>query len=140
MFAAFDVYIVNGKDVRSHVFYRDNADEEGDDKHRNKSRLHILSNIMKELKLVSVVNDKQTQTPMSSPIRVSVKQFYADKGPATIFTGCKKILDRIDNDLFEYTTDGLIFTPSNLGVGAEEVGKVGPLKKITWRFFIRERN
>ena len=132
LFAAFDVYIVNGKDVRSHVFYRDNADTEGDDKHRNKSRIHILSNIMKELNLVSVVNDQQTQTPMYSPIRVSVKQFYADKGPTTIFTGCKKIMDRIDNDLFEYTTDGLIFTPSNLGVGAEEPGKVGPLKKTTW--------
>jgi len=132
LFAAFDVYIVNGKDVRSHVFYRDNVEDEGDDNHRNKSRIHILSNIMKELKLVSVVNNQQTQTPMQSPIRVSVKQFYADKGSSTIFTGCKKILDRIDNDLFEYTTDGLIFTPSNLGVGAEEVGKVGPLKKITW--------
>ena len=132
LFAAFDVYIVNGKDVRSHVFYRDNVDDEGDDNHRNKSRLHILSNIMKELNLVSVVNNQQTQTPMQSPIRVSVKQFYADKGPSTIFTGCKKILDRIDNDLFEYTTDGLIFTPSNLGVGAEEVGQVVPLKKTTW--------
>jgi hypothetical protein len=134
LFAAFDVYIVNGKDVRSHVFYRNNMLDGGDDddKHRNKSRLQTLSNIMKDLNLVSVVNNQQTQTPMQSPIRVSVKQFYADNGSTTIFTGCRKILDRIDNDLFEYTTDGLIFTPSNLGVGAEEVGKVGPLKKTTW--------
>ena len=133
LFAAFDIYIVNGKDVRAHVFYRDNTvGEDEDDKHRNKSRLTLLTNIMRDLKLVSVVIDQQTQTPMHSPIRVSVKQFYADKGTSTIFAGCRKILDRIDNDLFEYTTDGLIFTPSNLGVGAEEVGKVGPLKKMTW--------
>ena len=47
-----------------------------DDKHRNKSRLQTLSNIMKDLNLVSVVNNQQTQTPMQSPIRVSVKQFH----------------------------------------------------------------
>lgn len=133
LFAAFDVYIVNGKDVRSHVFYRDTAlIEDGDDRHRNKSRHHILAHMMKDLNLVSVVIDAQSQEPMSSPIRVSVKQFYAGTAATSIFAGCKKILDRIDSDLFEYTTDGLIFTPSNLGVGAEEVGKVGPLRKFTW--------
>jgi len=133
LFAAFDVYFVNGKDVRAHVFYRDiTLADGGDDKHRNKSRHHILINMMKEMKLVSVVTDAQSQEPMPSPIRVSVKQFYAGTDTISIFAGCKKILDRIESDLFEYTTDGLIFTPSNLGVGAEEVGKVGPLKKYTW--------
>jgi hypothetical protein len=133
LFAAFDVYIVNGKDVRAHVFYRDmTLVEDGDDRHRNKSRHHILTHMLKDLNLVSVVIDAQTQEPMPSPIRVSVKQFYAGTETISIFAGCKKIMDRIDSDLFEYTTDGLIFTPSNLGVGAEEVGKVGPLRKFTW--------
>jgi len=133
LFAAFDVYIVNGKDVRAHVFYRDmTLVEDEDDRHRNKSRHHILKHLMKNLNLVSVVIDSQSQEPMPSPIRVSVKQFYAGTETVSIFVGCKKILDRIDSDLFEYTTDGLIFTPSNLGVGAEEVGEVGPLKKFTW--------
>ncbi|HIE82990.1 MAG TPA: hypothetical protein EYQ00_03700, partial [Dehalococcoidia bacterium] len=133
LFAAFDVYFVNGKDVRAHVFYRDmTMVEDGDDRHRNKSRHHILTHLMKDLNLVSVVIDAQSQEPMPSPIRVAVKQFYAGTEAISIFAGCRKILDRIDNDLFEYTTDGLIFTPSNLGVGAEEVGKVGPLTKFTW--------
>jgi len=133
LFAAFDVYFVNGKDVRSHVFFREiTAENDENDRHRNKSRHHILTHMLKNLNLVSVVMDTETQQPKSSPIRVSVKQFYATTDTVSIFAGCKKILDRIDNGLFEYTTDGLIFTPSNLGVGGEEVGKVGPLKKYTW--------
>ena len=133
LFAAFDVYIVNGKDVRAHVFYREiTLSDDGDDRHRNKSRHHILTHMMKDLNLVSVVIDTQSQEPMPSPIRVSVKQFYVGTDTISIFAGCKKILDRIDSDLFEYATDGLIFTPSNLGVNAEEVGKVGPLRKFTW--------
>lgn len=133
LFATFDVYFVNGKDVRAHVFYRNGMlDEDGDDRHRNKSRHHILTHMLKDLNMVSIVIDAQKQEPMSSPIRISAKQFYAGTAAISIFAGCKKILDRIDNDLFEYTTDGLIFTPSNLGVGAEEVGKVGPLRKFTW--------
>ena len=133
LFAAFDIYMVNGKDVRAHVFYRDitiTGDE--DDKHRDKSRHHILSTLMKELELISVVIDTHTQQPMPSPLRATIKQFYSGTDTISIFIWCKKILDRVDSGLFEYTTDGLIFTPSNLGVGAEEVGKVGPLKKITW--------
>jgi len=133
LFAGFDVYFVNGKDVRSHVFYRDiTSSGDDDDKHRNKSRHYILNNILKDLNLISVVTDPHTQEPMISPLRASIKQFYSGTDTISIFVWCKKILDRIDSGLFEYTTDGLIFTPSNLGVGAEEVGKVGPLKKITW--------
>ena len=34
--------------------------------------------------------------------------------------------------MFEYNTDGLIFTPSLLGVGSDKIGEAGPLKKVTW--------
>ena len=36
--------------------------------------------------------------------------------------------------MFEYNTDGLIFTPNYLGVGSDVIGKSGPNKKKTWDF------
>lgn len=134
LFAAFDVYMVNGKNVRSHVFYREISNDETDDKHQHKSRHHILVTLMKEIILSSVVPGPglDPQERVQSPLRVSVKQFYASSPTKSIFAGCATILDRVDNELFEYTTDGLIFTPSDMGVGADEVGKVGDLNKLTW--------
>lgn len=36
--------------------------------------------------------------------------------------------------MFEYETDGLIFTPAFMGVGSDKVGVAGPLSKITWDY------
>jgi hypothetical protein len=52
----------------------------------------------------------------------------------TIFTLCNAILEKERQGLFEYNTDGLIFTPENMGVGADRVGKAGPLSKSTWDY------
>ena len=49
-----------------------------------------------------------------------------------IFTQCKKVMDDVDNSLYEYETDGLIFTPAFLGVGSDKIGKAGPKNKTTW--------
>ena len=34
--------------------------------------------------------------------------------------------------MFEYETDGLIFTPSDKGVGSDTIGQILPPKKMTW--------
>ena len=34
--------------------------------------------------------------------------------------------------MFDYETDGLIFTPSNLGVGVSNKGDKPANKKVTW--------
>ena len=34
--------------------------------------------------------------------------------------------------LFEYETDGLIFTPANTGVGSNKIGESLPPTKMTW--------
>ena len=72
-------------------------------------------------------------TSMACPFRVQAKQFYigteaTGTGGQTIFQCCDKIL----NTLFEYNTDGLIFTPTKYGSGGNDDQPTGPLTKITW--------
>lgn len=123
LFAGFDIYIKNKIDVRHHKFYV-HPDKEED---KLKSRLYELNGFVKDLNIVSI-----SKSNSSSPLRVSVKQFYASTDKISIFTGCSTILKKVEDGLFEYTTDGLIFTPSLLGVGTEKIGEAGPLKKVTW--------
>ena len=109
LYAAFDIYYKNNVDVRSLMFMP--MDEEYD---KNKYRLTILTSVMKQMKAKSF-NKK------GSPIRLEVKTFK--KGD--IFNQCKILIEKINEGLFEYETDGLIFTPANLGVGANSVN--GPV-------------
>jgi hypothetical protein len=51
-----------------------------------------------------------------------------------IFEGCNFILQRIADNLYDYNTDGLIFTPTLLGVGGNNIMEAGPLKKIRWDY------
>ncbi len=119
LYAAFDIYYKNDRDVRNLMFMP--MDDEYD---KNKYRLTILTSIMKQMKAKSF-NKKD------SPIRLQVKTFK--KGD--IFEQCKMFVDKINEGLFEYETDGLIFTPANLAVGANSVNEeynVKP-KKMTWK-------
>ena len=38
----------------------------------------------------------------------------------------------MEDGLFDYETDGLIFTPANKGVASNILGKTPPPRKITW--------
>ena len=51
-----------------------------------------------------------------------------------IFEACNFILQRVADNLYDYNTDGLIFTPTLLGVGANNILEAGPLKKIRWDY------
>jgi len=51
-----------------------------------------------------------------------------------IFEACNYILQRIRNGLYEYNTDGLIFTPTLLGVGSSTFLEEGPLRKSRWDY------
>jgi hypothetical protein len=123
LFAGFDIYIKNKIDVRHHKFYVHPDEEE----EKLKSRLFELNGFIKDLNVVSISTSNS-----SSPIRVSTKQFYASSDKVSIFTGCSTILKRVGDGLFEYNTDGLIFTPTLLGVGSSKIGESGPLRKTTW--------
>jgi hypothetical protein len=85
-------------------------------------RLIILNSVIKSLDLKSITNSKEIH------IKITVKKFYG----AHIFNGCARILNNINEGLYEYNTDGLIFTPANTGVCSSKTGIAAPNYKTTW--------
>jgi hypothetical protein len=124
LFAAFDIYILNKKNVMSLPFVPPSSSDENII--YNNYRLPLLVNFTKNLGAISVVNDKPT------PIRVQHKNFKAENENQSIFLCCETILNNEKQGLFEYEVDGLIFTPANLGVGVENKDDISPLTKSTW--------
>jgi len=124
LYAAFDIYFIEKKDVRPLGFMPRKKDEL-----KSKFRLPLLKHIIKLLKPKSVVKDE-----VLSPIRIESKEFYPLNADDDIFAACNQILTKDKEGLFEYKTDGLIFTPASMGVGGDEIGKVGRLSKSTWDY------
>ena len=126
------------------------------------ARLSILNQFIERLKPVSIVPENnvkwekkikdgkpiwidlstktisETEPPMyknyNCNLRVECKQFYSGTSTSTIFEGCSKILSNVKDNLFEYETDGLIFTPAYKPVGSISAGIPGLLHKYTWDF------
>jgi len=125
LYAAFDIYYYHGRDVRSSPFMNYAEDEK-------ENRFKLMKSAMKELNAESVIEGE------ISPMRFSVKSFYpnslAQSQQINIFQACGYILKKIDEGLYEYNTDGLIFTPTLFGVGSNQVGIAGEKKKITWEY------
>lgn len=121
MFAAFDIYYMQGNDIRAYSFIPATAEES-----KAKSRYPLLKNVFRVLNASSVVEGE------ISPMRFECKSFYPRNPSDSIFAGCNYILKREKEGAYEYNTDGLIFTPAFLGVGSDSVGKAGKLKKVTW--------
>jgi hypothetical protein len=150
VFACFDIYYFNGKNVTGLPFIKLTVDDEKDDKdnkgdkgekdekddkdekgekmEKSKKeenfnyRLIILNSVIKSMDLKSITNSKEIH------IKFTVKKFYG----AHIFNGCARILNNINEGLYEYNTDGLIFTPANTGVCSLKVGVAAPNYKVTW--------
>jgi hypothetical protein len=120
LYAVFDIYFKNGKDIRGWRFTSTQDDD--------KSRLSTAK------QFVNLLSSHATSTikDVPLPIKIVTKKFYASTEELTIFDGCNLIMKNVDDDLFEYTTDGLIFTPSNTGAGMDRVGATGKPFKITW--------
>jgi hypothetical protein len=119
-FAAFDIYFINKKTVREYAFYT--TEETFDEK--KKTRLFLLQNLISQINPKSIVNQK-----IDIFIRCKEFQFGDD-----IFEACFNIMSRINDNIYEYNTDGLIFTPMNMGVGGDAIRNSGPLHKITWDY------
>jgi len=137
LYAAFDVYYVNNKNFMNFPFYLDITEEEEiEDKNSNFYRMSILRQFVDVIKPNSILDYKQkteVEPKQKTPteFRVKMKTFYSSS--SSIFSGCSKILSDIDDDVYEYETDGLIFTPSKLSVGAsKEDEKVDVKYKLTW--------
>jgi len=139
LYAAFDLYYVNGKSVREFAFIPSSAEDE-----QSKFRLPLLNQFVSLLKPVSITDPKanKKQEPKGSTeneadsyhpchFMIRCKEFYSSENGG-IFQGCATILSRVREGTMEYTTDGLIFTPSNTGVASHKAGSAGPLYKTTW--------
>ena len=124
MYAAFDLYYINGKDIRANAFVSTNP-EELDEKYR----LPMLEAIVKKIRAVSVVGEG---APL--PLKITNKRFYVGTDTQSIFQGCTFILSKEHDGLFEYETDGLIFTPANRGVGSDKIGEYIKPIKTTWEY------
>ena len=122
LYAAFDIYYKNGEDIREKPFMTEGSGEEA-----LQFRLPILATVMKELNPVYVAD---VNAP--SPIKIEAKTFYASTQTQSIFQACAYLLSRVRSGVFDYETDGLIFTPSSLGVGGSKAGETTIPKKMTW--------
>jgi len=166
LYATFDIYYVHKKDVRWLPFITretqtstiSKKDLNIDIDLKTNSRYQLLKNVIKNLAPISIMSKTETKhsknskeysisnqykkdNDLLSPIRIESKQFYPlNPEQDNIFEACRQILSKSNAGLFEYNTDGLIFTPAFLGVGANEESepgknpKVGPLSKITWEW------
>ena len=125
-YLAFDIYYVNRKDVRAHAFYiAEGKSDHGSLPDKYDNRLTLLNKVVKDLKLEPVVGD-------IIPLKPRVKSFKLSNGDE-VFGNCKLILGQMDDDLYDYEVDGLIFTPANTGVGSNTVGEVLDPVKRTWK-------
>jgi len=148
LFAVFDVYYVNKKSTREFPFINTpdvKPDAKEDEPHRKSItyRWKIMSQAIEMLKPYSILDkDKPVKTDTGKPetashfnpcsIRVQCKEFYVGSSGTDIFSKCSSILSKMKDQLFEYNTDGLIFTPAEYGVGGGPSEVAGPLYKHTW--------
>tara|TARA_B100000900_G_scaffold416197_1_gene449945 strand:- start:1252 stop:4833 length:3582 start_codon:yes stop_codon:yes gene_type:complete len=135
LFACFDIYIVNGKNVTGLPFINiTNQIEElkqsvdGSEASKVKKdndtnyRLVILNSVIKKLNINSIIPNKKPS------LNINIKKFYANN----IFNGCATIINNEKTGLYDYNTDGIIFTPANTGVASKTTGVIAPNFKVTW--------
>ena len=139
LYAAFDIYILNGKNVRELDFVPMN-----DVDPPANFRLPLLQDLMRKLKPISILDkDSGNSDPHKKHVSkdgvdqhacwlsVKCKDFYSTRD-RSIFQHCSTILSMVRDGSYEYNTDGLIFTPTSTGVGGERSGHAGPMSKFTW--------
>ena len=126
LYAAFDIYILGGRDIRKLEFVSGSLEDD-----QNTFRLPILTKVISKLDAVFI------GTTNAAPIRIEKKKFYIQNERQSIFIGCNTIQTNINQGLYEYNTDGLIFTPTNLGVGYNKPGDFPKSYKTTWKYSLK---
>jgi hypothetical protein len=143
LYASFDIYYLNGKDIRALQFVPSSSNSSANaDKNKEKDNDYRYQILMKAIEMMqpkSVVN-----SDYSSPLRIEFKKFYPftnlltqkqpESNDISIFGACNIIMQKINDGLFEYNTDGLIFTHTSFGVGSNQIGRAGKLSKVTWEY------
>jgi hypothetical protein len=157
LYAAFDIYFINGSSVREKAFIPEKPEDS-----EKLFRLPLLNEFIGRLKPKSIIPEnnfiwKEVVDKKSGKIgwvemktgkiskveppelknkmcrlKVKCKDFYATTETTTIFNACSSIFSNINDGKFEYNTDGLIFTPSNTGIGSSIAGKAAEYNMNTW--------
>ena len=131
LYMCFDIYFKNKEDVRYYpLVYMDNLTFDDKKYDKDISRLKLLNNVVKKMDIVSIMKDKKPS------MKIKAKTFYLNvnskKQKISIFESCKKLLLGMENGtMFEYETDGLIFTPIDKSVGSNKLGVLE--HKKTWK-------
>lgn len=119
LYAIFDIYFHNKKDLRTLKFVYVEDDEE------TSTRIGILNAFLKEF------SPKPINHNTTNHLRVALKQFKLGSTTFDIFQQSRSILSEVQNNTYDYETDGLIFTPAFEGVALRPNGKPANYK-TTW--------
>jgi hypothetical protein len=142
LYAAFDIYFIDNKDVRPLAFIPTSVENltETTTKLFGKGspknfRIAILNDVIKGKKdrFISAI-EKGGKNLMRIEVKTFKSVSTSDDVDRNIFDCCREILERVNDNLFEYNTDGLIFTPSDKGVGSNTVGEPAKNYRITWDY------
>jgi len=146
-FAAFDLYYINNIDIRARPFINTHSKDEK--YFKEGCRLPILKEFIKILKPIGIKKSSELLSGQNlSPIKIISKNFYPSfdsvvdseaikTSKFNIFEANNYLLRRIADNEFKYEIDGLIFTPTLLGVGGNKILEAGPKKKITWPYIFK---
>ena len=126
LFAGFDVYTINSKDLRTLPFIEDRTDEFNHDTFRYgklRDLISLLSNYG--------ITESKTQT---NRLQLETKTFFFSKkkDEYSIFDQCRTLFDKMKSNLYNYNTDGIIFTSKYLGVTQEHSRDTIKKGKYTW--------
>ena len=121
IYAAFDIYFLNGIDVRGLDFKGKKTKSK-----EIQYRWNLLENTLK------ILNPTMINTQQPSPLRIEIKTFYDITEDVSLFKACESIQTNIEANNYEYNTDGLIFTPLNYGVGLTDTDKKLKSFKCSW--------
>lgn len=142
LYKAFDIYFAGNKNITELSFVlppslnlpegavATNEENVKAESASTLSRLDILNQFVEKINPILLFPDTHA-IPIAS-LRVESKQFYFGTDNYSIFNACSQILSNVRDHLYEYETDGLIFTPAYAPVGSIVAGIEGPLHKYTW--------
>lgn len=116
-YAAFDIYLLKQRLLTNEPLFKDNRISDG--------RYAALKTVIETIR--TSISDENLLT-------LVCKNFHIIKGGNDLFNECENLFKIIETDeKYNYNTDGLIFTPSNLAVGARsETDVAPPPQKMTW--------
>ena len=125
LYAAFDIYFFGGDDVRDNPFKKKNSGEKGTSSiSRHEKLIEVIQDINANLQYVSSTNH----------LTIIVKNFFfaSKNDEKSLYVANDNCLEHAHT--LNYETDGVIFTPMELGVTQESTKVLPKAKnfKYTW--------